>query len=109
MTVILNGRAFHDKDIGNFTCQEASVIDYTISSVCALKLFASFKIDDYCPLYSDVHCPILFSLRTKKDSFLNAQIFFISKIRGLVILFYNIVFYVFLKFMVGLLYDIDKN
>ena len=61
-SVILNGRAFSDKNIGNFTCQEISVVDYTIASIQCLKLFMSFKVDEYSSLLSGVHCPITFSL-----------------------------------------------
>ena len=38
-SIILNGRAFSDKNIGNITCQEISVVDYTIASIQSLKLF----------------------------------------------------------------------
>ena len=36
--LILNGRAFDDKTIGNFTCRNASVADYTIVSANAIAL-----------------------------------------------------------------------
>ena len=59
--LILNGRYFSDK-AGNFTCNDASVVDYVLSSVESLKLFSEFKISDFCPLLSDKHCPVTFSI-----------------------------------------------
>lgn len=59
--VILNGRSFSDK-IGRFTCNDTSVIDYVITSCNALSLFREFYISEYCPLLSDVHCCLNFTL-----------------------------------------------
>lgn len=61
--VILNGRAFTDKDVGHFTCKSASVVDYVLSSTQSLCLFTDFKVDDFCSMLSDVHNPIAFSLK----------------------------------------------
>ena len=62
--IILNGRSFSDK-ASNFTCNDASVVDYVLSSVESLKLFSEFKISDFCPLLSDKHCPVTFSIVTQ--------------------------------------------
>jgi len=62
--IILNGRSFSDK-AGSFTCNDASVVDYVLSSVESLKLFSEFKISDFCPLLSDKHCPVTLSIVTQ--------------------------------------------
>ena len=61
--IILNGRSFSDK-AGSFTCNDASVVDYVLSSVESLKLFSEFRIIDLCPLLSDKHCPVTFAIVT---------------------------------------------
>ena len=60
--VILNGRAFNDKSVGKYTCKNTSVIDYVISSVHSCRLFSSFAVNEFCPLMSDIHCALTFSL-----------------------------------------------
>ena len=55
---IVNGRVGKDKNIGRFTCRNASVVDYCISSPYLLKSFKDFDILDSSKLYSDVHSPI---------------------------------------------------
>jgi hypothetical protein len=39
---IVNGRVGNDKNIGRFTCRNASVVDYCITSPELLKLFFDF-------------------------------------------------------------------
>jgi hypothetical protein len=41
---IVNGRVGNDKNIGRFTCRNASVVDYCITSPELLKLFFDFDI-----------------------------------------------------------------
>ena len=60
---ICNGRLGEDACIGKNTCQDVSLIDYVIASPMCLPLFCSFDVIDYSPLYSDVHCPVEFSLK----------------------------------------------
>ena len=55
---IVNGRVGKDKNIGRFTCRNASVVDYCISSPYLLKSFKDFDILDSSKPYSDVHSPI---------------------------------------------------
>ena len=58
---ILNGRAFGDKNIGKFTCRNASVVDYCICTPDILFSVCSFNILETSKLYSDVHTPISIS------------------------------------------------
>lgn len=55
---IMNGRMGNDKNVGGFTCREASVVDYFISSPDLLKYFSNFEIHEKSKLFSDVHRPI---------------------------------------------------
>jgi hypothetical protein len=56
---IVNGRVGNDKNIGRFTCRNASVVDYCITSPELLKLFFDFDILESSKLFSDV--PSMFS------------------------------------------------
>lgn len=57
---IVNGRIGEDK----LTCKNSSTVDYVICSVLMFKLFENFYIHNFCNLYSDVHCPITFELKS---------------------------------------------
>jgi hypothetical protein len=48
----------NDKNIGRFTCRNASVVDYCITSPELLKLFFDFDILESSKLFSDVHSPL---------------------------------------------------
>ena len=52
---ILNGRCFSDRNIGNFTFKNVSVIDYIFCSLPVLKRICDFTITDVDYLYSDGH------------------------------------------------------
>ena len=66
---IVNGRVGKDKNIGRFTCRNASVVDYCISSPNFLKsTFKDFDILDSSKLYSDVHSPIKICFSSDKIS-----------------------------------------
>jgi hypothetical protein len=43
---IVNGRVGNDKNIGRFTCRNASVVDYCITSPELLKLFFDFDVSN---------------------------------------------------------------
>ena len=45
-------------NIGRFTCRNASVVDYCITSPELLKLFFDFDILESSKLFSDVHAPL---------------------------------------------------
>ena len=66
--LILKGRAFDDKNIGNFTCRNASVVDYTIIQYRQMQWLSRFKVDEFCPLFSDVHCPSLIHIESFNDN-----------------------------------------
>ncbi|CAG2237322.1 unnamed protein product [Mytilus edulis] len=55
---ILNGRLGRDQNIGRFTCRNASVVDYCISTPELLKTFKDFEVLDSSKLLSDVHNPL---------------------------------------------------
>jgi hypothetical protein len=55
---IVNGRVGNDKNIGRFTCRNASVVDYCITSPELLKLFFDFDILESSKLFSNVHAPL---------------------------------------------------
>ena len=55
---ILNGRLFKDKNRGNFTFRDLSVIDYVISSTDCLKHVINFEVIEIDTLFSDGHCAI---------------------------------------------------
>ena len=62
--IILNGRLRSDKGIEKVTSKERSVVDYAISSPLMLPYFRKFEILDFGPIYSDVHCPVSFSIES---------------------------------------------
>ena len=60
-----NGRLGSDRGIGSFTCQKTngcSVVDYVVLSPVLMPLVQVFKIHDYDPCLSDVHCLIQLTL-----------------------------------------------
>ncbi|CAG2239754.1 unnamed protein product [Mytilus edulis] len=59
---IMNGRTTKDRE-GKLTCRNASVVDYCISNVSFLQNFLNFEILDFSSLYSDVHSPLLLSIK----------------------------------------------
>ena len=64
----MNGRCGEDKNIGNFTFRNTSVIDHTITSVEALKFIDTFYISELDSLYTDGH-----SLLTTIQKFKNLK------------------------------------
>jgi hypothetical protein len=56
----VNGRVGNDKNIGRFTCRNASIVDYCMTSPGLLKLFFDFDILESSKLFSDVHAPLVF-------------------------------------------------
>jgi hypothetical protein len=56
--LIVNGRVGNDNNIGRFTCRNASVVDYCITSPELLKLFFGLDILESSKLFSDVHAPL---------------------------------------------------
>ena len=60
--LILNGRAFGDKGVGKPACKDKSVVDYVICSSSSMMFLSNFKVEEFCPLYSDAYNVIKFAL-----------------------------------------------
>ena len=58
---ILNGRLDKDRNIGQFTFRQSSVIDYALASADAFRLFDSFNVLETDPIFSDGHSCLNFS------------------------------------------------
>ena len=58
---ILNGICHNDND---FTCKNASVVDYVLCTDELFNRIADFYVDEFDPLLSDIHCPIVFKIST---------------------------------------------
>ena len=52
---ILNGRYGMDKNLGLFTCKDASVVDYIIVSPSLFQSIIDFQVLDFDSILSDVH------------------------------------------------------
>jgi exonuclease III len=61
--LILNGRTGQDQGIGELTCAEASTIDYMIASPSLHAHVEDFLVDEFDPLLSDKHRPIISKLK----------------------------------------------
>ncbi|XP_053380331.1 uncharacterized protein LOC128548841 [Mercenaria mercenaria] len=62
---IWNGRMGTDCLKPVLTCKNASTVDYFISSSFVFENIVDFNVHEFCNLYSDVHCPLEATLRTK--------------------------------------------
>ena len=58
---ITNGR-FGGKN-AKLTCRNAITVNYVICNSQMFKFMDDFEIQDFCSLYSDVHCPISLHLQ----------------------------------------------
>jgi hypothetical protein len=58
---IANSRIGKDKNIGKKTCNDLSVVDYSILSSNRFSVIKKFDVLDYDPLFSDVHCALQFN------------------------------------------------
>ena len=62
--IIYNGRLGEDRKYGNVTNVKANtIVDYCISDVDLIPYVCNFKILNFDPLLSDIHCPLLISFR----------------------------------------------
>lgn len=66
---ILNGRLGKEHQYGRTTCRNASCIDYFISNNSMFEYLYDMSVDDFCPLLSDVHNPVLLTLSFKHKTF----------------------------------------
>lgn len=62
---ILNGRLENDTFNLKFTCKDRSCIDYFVSTAYVFDIIHSFSIENFEPLFSDSHCPIALSLKSR--------------------------------------------
>ena len=60
---ILNGRIGSDYSNTRLTCNNASTVDYFVSTSSMFQNIVDLKVNDFCSLYSDVHCPLSLTLR----------------------------------------------
>ena len=58
---IANGRCGNDVYIGRNTCNNTSLLYYVLLSPVNFKHVSEFNINDFDPLYSDVHSCITFN------------------------------------------------
>ena len=65
--LILNGRVGSDALTGKLTCKDASTVDYVIASPSFFPLISDFKVIDFDESMSDVHCPLLFSIKLQHN------------------------------------------
>ena len=61
---ICNGRAGDDKGVGRVTSNQTSLIDYLILSPDLFPFVSKFRVNDFDPLISDVHCRLHVTLST---------------------------------------------
>lgn len=66
MVCIFNGRVDDDLRIGKATTAFKTVVDYIIGSPVLLTMVQTFKVYDFDPLFSDVHCGIAFTLKNSQ-------------------------------------------
>ncbi|XP_041350956.1 uncharacterized protein LOC121369940 [Gigantopelta aegis] len=59
---LVNGRVGEDRGIGQPTCKGSSVIDYAIASFTVLERILKFKVNEFEPLFSDIHNPLTMRL-----------------------------------------------
>ena len=72
---IMNGHIREDKNIGETTCQDKSLIDYAIGSSDVLCACNDLRVEDFNLLFSDVHNPISISLKkiSTKEKIVNIE------------------------------------
>ena len=63
---ILNGRCGADRNIGDFTCKNVSVIDYCISNVDFISILSDLHIMPFTSILSDVHNAMIVELKNEK-------------------------------------------
>jgi hypothetical protein len=67
---ILNARLDGDKH-GNYTCKNASVVDYCICIARFVNIFVTLKVLEFSKLFPDVHCPLSICLNGKTNCLAN--------------------------------------
>ena len=64
---IINGRVGSDRNIGELTCRNASVVDYFICTPNFIKCIDDLTVLDFSKCYSDVHT--LLSITFESNAF----------------------------------------
>ena len=65
---IVNGRLGEDQGVGDFTCKDASVVDYIIISYELFQFVVNFNIHPFNELFSDCHNAISIQFKLEQDS-----------------------------------------
>ena len=58
----MNGLYGADKNVGHFTCKDASAIDYIIVSPNLTRSLVDFQVLEFESILSDVHCPVYLNI-----------------------------------------------
>ena len=67
-----HGRSYKTGDKhGNYTCINASVVDYCICNARFVNIFVTLKVLEFSKLFSDVHCPLSICLNVKRNCLAN--------------------------------------
>ncbi|VDI33237.1 Hypothetical predicted protein [Mytilus galloprovincialis] len=61
---IVNGRISNDQLVGAVTTSKNTLIDYAIVSPMLFKCFSYFNIENFDPILSDIHCPVVIHFDT---------------------------------------------
>ena len=62
---IVNGRIYNDKESGNFTFRDKSVIDYVLSTAECFRYYSNFEVIETDSLHSDGHSVIAWGFKCK--------------------------------------------
>ena len=65
---IVNGRVGSDKNVGNFTFRNTSVIDYILSTANCFQYFMNFEILEVDSLFSDGHALLALTINTSYNT-----------------------------------------
>ena len=77
--MILNGRAGSDANIGMCTSNGCTVVDYIIGSPSLFPMIQDFSIEPFDALLSDVHTPLVLTLKTGAYKKIKHSEFVVSK------------------------------
>lgn len=61
---IVNGRISNDQLVGAVTTSKNTLIDYAIVSPMLFKCISYFNIENFDPILSDIHCPVVIHFDT---------------------------------------------
>ncbi|CAC5398281.1 unnamed protein product [Mytilus coruscus] len=65
---IINGRAGKDRFLGERTCKDLTTTDYCLCSSNLLSCESEFEINEYSPIFSDVHRQLHLTLNCREAS-----------------------------------------